>query len=428
MKLPIPLLLYASSLGLFGFAGWTVYEMLPLWKEEVRQQAHTKGHDEANSMRMKGRQQGPQSANWVYTPSSWWEGFKKANITGKLPPAPVDPEKPKEPEKVVVVDERPLEQIIELVSLVYDGQADGKGGSTHVVVRFKPEANVQPPEWWVKENTAPPPSAMPVAPTPKDTVKQGRPSNPPVKQPSKPLPATAMPSSPLSGQVILQKLWAQDGGDARRSATLWPIKANDNREVGTIRLVRVADDAQSAFFVRELPPPKPGEPAPPPKEEELLKTAADLPQDILKEMRAMQGRSAPVASRKAGSNAPTANAWIDMRETSRVNGVFNIGTDDQSRFHDNSDRLMETLNVDIYAGRGGAKGLIVKGIDEKIGSGFGITPGDVLIEVNGRKVESKAQVRSQVEGDYNRGVRTWQTRWMSNGQIVDRTYQAPPSR
>ena len=35
MRLPLPFLLYATALGLFCWAGWTVYESLPLmaWKE-----------------------------------------------------------------------------------------------------------------------------------------------------------------------------------------------------------------------------------------------------------------------------------------------------------------------------------------------------------------------------------------------------------
>ena len=51
--------------------------------------------------------------------------------------------------------------------------------------------------------------------------------------------------------------------------------------------------------------------------------------------------------------------------------------------------------------------------------------GEVLIEINSRKVESKAQAVSLVKADYNRGVRTFTTKWWANGQVVDRTYQAP---
>ncbi len=433
MKLPIPLLLYVVSLGLFGLAGWTVYQMLPMWKSEVREKATRTGQEEGKDRLGKGRAQGPQTTNWLYTreTATWWAGLKLANLTGKLPPPPPDPAKEAEKEaQVVVVDQRPLDQIIELIGLVYDGESGGKGGNSHIVVRFKPEANVQPPEYWVKENMAAP--VAPGAPTrPMDTARgsggkpnpppapQGRPGTVPVR------PPTAMPTAPVSGREFLQKLWVQDGGDPRRSAVLWPVKSNDGREIGTIRLVRVAPDAQSAFFVRELPPAKAGDPPPEPKEEELIKTAADLSQDILKELRILQGRSGPASRTSSPVAAEAPTSWMEVEETTLVGNVRHIGRKDQQRFRDGTDDLLEQLNVDTYVSSKGTRGLIVKGVDQRLASSFGVTPGEVLLEINGKKVESKAQAVSQVKADYKRGVRTFTTKWMANGQVVDRTYQAP---
>lgn len=432
MKLPISLLLYVVSLGLFGLAGWTVYQMLPLWKSEVREKATKQGQEDGKDLVIKGRTQTPVASNWTYTKETapWWAGLKAVNLIGKLPPPPPDPaEKEKEKEKEIVVDQRPLDQIIELIGLVYDGQTGGKGGNSHVVVRFKPEANVQPPEWWVKENMAPPVGA-PQAGQPRDTAPKAVPgvaanvqAPPPGRGRPGPRP-TPLPTAPMTGREVLQKLWAHDDGDPRRSATLWPVKSNDGRELARIRLVRVSEDAQSAFFVRELPPPKAGEPAPEQKEEELIKTAADLSQDILKELRILQGRTGPVARNTAPAAVP-ATTWLEVEETTRRGNTWDIGRKDELRFRDQSDDFLEKLNVDPYVSRSGTRGLIVKGVDQKLASSFGVAPGEVLIEINGRKVESKAQAVSLVKGDYNRGVRTFATKWMSNGQVVDRTYQAP---
>ena len=55
----------------------------------------------------------------------------------------------------------------------------------------------------------------------------------------------------------------------------------------------------------------------------------------------------------------------------------------------------------------------------------GVQTGDVLLKINGRKISSKAQATNMVKKDYQRGVRTFATEWLSNGQVVERVYQAP---
>ena len=81
MKLPIPLLLYTSSLGLVGLAGWTVYRMVPLWSKETREAATGKGMKDATDRMGLGRGKGPVSADWQYSKrtADWWAGFKDVN-------------------------------------------------------------------------------------------------------------------------------------------------------------------------------------------------------------------------------------------------------------------------------------------------------------------------------------------------------------
>jgi hypothetical protein len=82
---------------------------------------------------------------------------------------------------------RPLGDIIELVSLVHDGEANGRGGNTYVIVRYKPGADVKPPEWHIRENMSGPAAASPPgrdrtpAPRPADAAATGAASLPPLR-------------------------------------------------------------------------------------------------------------------------------------------------------------------------------------------------------------------------------------------------------
>lgn len=425
MKLPIPLILYLTSAGLFGFAGWTVYEMLPLWKEAVRKAATDKGQTEAIDLLTKGKGQGGVQVEWVYNSSTqpWWETLRNANLIGKLPPPPVEAVV----EKVVEVVEkpvRPLEEIFELVAVLHDSET--AGGNSHVILRYKPEAGVQPPEWYVRENMTPPAGSASGG-GPRDVAPQ-RPSTP---RPAGPAPAqnpraqngpTAKPTSPMPmssvGQEVLQKLWVDGGTDPRRSSHLW-------EPFSEIKLVRVAPDAQSAFFVRVPPPPKEGEAPKEAKEEEMLKTSLNLSQDVVKALRRLQGRT-DKTQRTPGPTAVEQAKWVDVQETTLVGKTVNIGRSDEKRFRENSEQFLTQLNLDTYVSKSSnLKGLQVRNVDPQLATRFGVQQGDVLIELNGRSVQTKAQAMQMGKADYERGVRTFQTKWWSNGQVVDRTYQAP---
>lgn len=417
----IPLLLYLVSAGLFGFAGWTVYEMLPMWKASVREAATRTGQEEGQRGLALGKGQGTVTSVWIYHAGTapWWAGFKEVNLVGKLPPPPPEAVADKEPEVVPAKPVRPLEEIIEIVSIVYDGQHQGRGGNSHVIVRYKPEANVQPPEWYLRENT--PPTAAATAPTrPGDAVPAARvPGRPGARPPAPvpPRPATPMPTS-MVGREILQKLWVDDGGDERRSNRLWP-------DFTEIQLVRVAPDAQAAYFVRKPAPAKPGETVPEPKEEELLKSSANLSPDLVREMRRLQGRGDEVTPR-AQSQVADKGTWTEVDETTLIDGVRHIGKKDAQRFEQDSQRLFEQIHVDTYVSKSSStRGLIVRNVDSRLTQQFGVAAGEVLLELNGRPVQTQAQALQIGKRDYERGVRTFVTKWLANGQEIERIYQAP---
>ncbi|MBL9079827.1 MAG: hypothetical protein JNL08_20180 [Planctomycetes bacterium] len=431
----IPLLLYLVAAGLFGFAAWTVYQMAPLWKEQARIAQTSNGQKDGLKGLTLGKGGAERVSQWDYSQRTvdWWAAFKDANLIGKLPPPP--PEQVEAVAKPVDVAKpiKPLEEIIEIISIAYDGSRKGEGGYSHVIVRYKPEANVQPPEWWVRENT--PPTAGAPAAGPRDVAAApGRtPTRPAVPQPVRPpagRPPAATPSpmpTSMVGREIVQQLWVE-WPDARSPAD---AAQHTNRlwaPYEDIRLVATSADAQAAFFERDVPPPPAGETPPAAKREELLKTAMNLSQDVLRELRRLQEREgiAPTRQREPSAAAPKQGTWLDVEETTRVNGVTHIGRKEAQRFEQSGDRFFEQLNVDTYVSKtGNLRGLIVRNVDPRLAQQFGVQAGEVLLEVNGRPVQTQAQAIQLGKADYKRGVRTFVTKWLTNGQVVERTYQAP---
>tara|TARA_R110002072_G_scaffold46591_10_gene129127 strand:- start:136515 stop:137810 length:1296 start_codon:yes stop_codon:yes gene_type:complete len=428
MRLPIPFLLYVTALSLFGWAGWTVYNSLDLWKVETRTKATNQGRDDAVTLIAKGKGKGPQTSAWNYAASDWWPQLKQVNLIGKLPERKPSAEelanasKPVEP----VVDLTPLDEIFELVSLVYDGEDDGKGGRSHVIIRYK--LPVEPPEWWIRENTVPTTAAgagrgprdLAAAPAtattrrPNRNIGRNRGNGNRGSNPVTPQQPSAMPTS-MAGREILQKIWVDDGGDMRRSAKLWG-------QYDHIQLVRVDSSAESAFFTRTVPV-KEGEPVVEPKEEELLKTTADIPQDVLLSLRQLQGRDGDPKVTSKPLAKPS--QWREVENTTRYGNQFHIGRKDESSFRD-PDEFFSSVHVDTYVSKTSSmRGLSVRNVKSDIAQKFGVQTGDVLLEVNNRKVSSKAQAVNMVKKDYQRGVRSYSTKWLSNGQEVTRVYLAP---
>ena len=397
MKL-IPLLLYLVSLGLFGLAGWIVYEMLSLRKDSVRVSVANDGSDFGHLPRVKS---GGTAQDWNYRDGDWGAALRNVNLVGKLPTPPAEGG-PGHAREASAVEPPPLGEIIELVSLVHDGDTNGRGGNTYVIVRYKPGADVKPPEWYIRESMSGP------------ATTSGKARSAAAKPPGgdSPIP-TAM-----AGRDIMQKICVVDDGDPRHGNRLWPTFDN-------IKLVGVSSDAQVAWFVRDLPPPKDGSRAPELKEEPLLKTSMHLSAELREELRRLQGRDAPVASSN-GNTEPSpspGNAWIDVPETKVVNGVTHISKKDEERFRD-PDELLRQIDVDIYSGKS-VKGLIVRSVDPGLGKTMGIEAGEVLIEINGHAVRSRSEALERGKDDYQRGVRTFTSKWLSNGAVIERTWQAP---
>lgn len=436
MKLPLPLLLYASSLGMLAFGALTVQKLVPV---ESRKAAAERGNAAGTAAVEAGRGKGPVSADWRYNQASWWADFKNVNFVGKLPPPPPKPKDAEDQPKTEAPREvRPLDQIVELVSLVYDSQDLGRGELSHIIVRYRPEANVQAPEWYLRE-TASMGAGAGAASGPRDTTApparqggnaagpQGSRNRDGGNRPPPRGPATQVPTS-MVGKEFLQKMWVRGDGDPRREPRLWPPFQD-------IRLVRIDPSAQIAYFVRTPPPsssgevpPKSGEVAGVPAEEPLVKTAFNLSADLVQELQRLRGDSGSAIQAKPDAKvAGVADQpdYPDVEETTLVGGVRVLGRRQEQRFRENSDEVWQRIQLDTYQSRTSTtRGLQVRSVDPAIAAEFGVVQGDVLLEVNGHPVRSQAEALRFGESEYGKGVRTFVTKWLSAGQVVERTYQA----
>ncbi|MCR9247574.1 MAG: hypothetical protein NXI31_21300 [bacterium] len=440
MKLPIAFLLYTTSLGLAGFTGWQVYELLPLQKPDSKRAAMQRGLESATDRISKGRGRGQVSVDWLYSNKNrpWWDEFKNTNFIGKLPPPPPKKEDPNggQPPPPEVPPKTPLEDIFELAALVYDGADKGKGKLSHVIVRYKPEANVQAPEWYVRQTAAA--SATGSYGGPRDGAppprrggnqnfrggNQNRANNRANNNRNNRNARATTPAMPTAGaatSVVLQKVWIQTDGEDRKDPHLWPPYEH-------IRLVRVDPSAQSAYFVREEPgePDKDGKPTRKDTDEErLFKSAANLSQDVLRELDAMEGRD-PSES-LANNSRPEAAVpkWIESDDITVVGNTRHIGRKQQREF-ESEGQFFEKVYFDTYTSkRSNLRGLRVTNLDPQLASSYGVVQGDVLLSVNGRAVKTKAQAVQFGKKEYKKGVRNFKTTWLSGGQEVERVYQLP---
>ena len=112
-----------------------------------------------------------------------------------------------------------------------------------------------------------------------------------------------------------------------------------------------------------------------------------------------------------------------MPETKVVNGRRHISKKDEERYR-NPDDLLSQIHVDTYKGHK-VTGLIVRNVDAKLAATFGVAAGEVLIEINGRAVRSKSEAMEIGKNDYKRGVRSFVTKWLADGAVIERTFQAP---
>jgi hypothetical protein len=419
MRFPLNFLLYTASAGLLGFAGYTFYRAVKEGGPSVYEGSHKTGQQEADNKVASGKGQGPVTSSWTYDPRSWGERFKGPNLTGKEPVVDKPPDEAATP-VVKAVDLRPLKDIIELLSVVCDTSTGGKGGRSHVVLRYAPTVNVETPRWYQLANQPAPSSPSSPVPSAADRVA-GRRGGGAARGAGAAQPTTTMPAS-TAGQEIQQVLWVAGDGTPRFESHLWPPFAD-------IQLVEVKSHARSAVFKRAGPPTADGKPGPE-VTEELLVSALDLDPMVWKVIEKLAGADTSLLHRpdpRAGSAVAQNQNWEDVAETTARGNKVIISRKDQKVMEASPETILDRINLEPWRSRtgSGATGLRVVNVDASL-QRFGIEANDVLMSINGEPVSTLAQARVVGKRQYERGVRTFVGKFLTgDGRYVERTYLAP---
>jgi hypothetical protein len=388
MKLPINLLLSVAILGLLAGIGWHFYFA---WQEKEQ---GDKGGDRVRTTFESIVKRGADLVGEVADGPDWsratfWENFREANFTGKEPPVVVEAP-PVQQEEIKPKVAQPLEDIIAIMCIYYDGD------ESRVIVRYKPAANVEPP-----------PELLAALNPPRDTLAPTPDPRAPGGRRGSPAPAT-MPSFGDPGQGYVHHVALED--------TLW-------KNYERIRLVRVAADASHAVFVREDAAVDKKEW----KEEALYPEALGLDQDVLAALRA--GRIITSDAQIPATATPVEpnefNPWIAGPLTREVGrNEFHVGTDDRDQFQRDPQRIFnEDIGTVAYSGKS------IKGVQiTRLAPGYaryGVQVGDVVISVNGEPVRNQQHGYKVGMEMYGRGVRKFVVEFLSRGQRVERTYVLP---
>lgn len=423
MRLPVNLFLYLASTGMLALAGYTFMQSMKESSKAARTDITNAGKKDALDRLTASGSQGATTTSWNYQTAPWKARFLAPNLVGKdlrkvEEQAPtIDPA-----QQAQRTDVRPLGDLIELVSLMCDTSSDGKGGQSHVIIRYKDTANVQPPTWYLLENQNSSPTSAPSAPGDgvgrQNQPRGGRGGN--AGGGGRPA-TTPMPSS-SAGTEYLQRVWVRGDGTPRNEATLWPPFQD-------IRLVRVAMDARSAYFVRGALPATQGAEGQAPAEEELFKTSMEISEDVMRAVVEIQrtetGRQ-PVRRPEDGQVART-DRPTDLEETSLVGNRVWVGKKDQRLMQESPETFLDRVQAESYVSRTGSglRGVRLTTVPPEIATRYGVTANDVILSVNGESVASKADAYAVGKRQYNRGARTFVVKILSEGREIERIVETP---
>ncbi|MBK8976495.1 MAG: hypothetical protein IPM29_11310 [Planctomycetes bacterium] len=405
MKLPLNLLLTVAIVALLGAIGLQFKGLAEDRSRLSFGQDAQLANAQALAKRFEDGQLSAGEANGgpnYAEPIRFWDAFAKANFNGKLPPPPPEQQgdgpgdqnvPPPPPPKV------PLTDIFQVICIVFDGD------QSRIVLQYKPESNVQPPEDVVAG--AQPGVGGFVRDTTPQQPRRGGPGTPP--RGSTPRPP-GFPAAPATG-VYFQQL--EVGG------ALWPPH-------GDIRLVRVADDASHALFARA------GEDVPREswEEEPVYPEVLGLQQDVLRQLEEGLRIGRQGGTRAEPERAPVIVQPTDWQPTERTTevgrGRFNIGTRDRELFRSDPNRIFnEDIGTASYrSATGNIEGVRITRLAPGYES-YGVQEGEIVIAVNGEPVRNKAEGIRVGKRLYERGVRTFEIDFLSSGRRITRTYVAP---
>ena len=392
MRNGIKLYLYLASASMLGAAGWLGEAAInrgagpgqvSMEGMEVARQWIGAGHE----LRRKDP--------WNFDNREWFAQFQVVNLTGWRPTAeePVytgSGDDPTQPPKA-------LDEIFQLISLMYHN-AEGDP-ETHVVLRYQEDSRGEILGGVEKLPVA---GAVGLA---ANQIPGGR------------LPRGARAHSGPPGALP----WSQPPRVPVTNRLVHHVKVGESlREpFGQIVLVRVAEDANSAFFRRgdigsQL--------------EEAYKQVLGLDSKLLGQLVARNRKPGEVKTRTG--LPPTADSsWIDVPVTTQVSpGRFSISRADDELIRRDPQKLLDRVFIRPYTSRSGNRsldGIELLKVDAELGQRFGVRTGDVILEVNGEPVRTRSQAIEVGTRLYGQGVREFRVRVTSMGRREERIYIFP---
>ncbi|MCC6670540.1 MAG: hypothetical protein IT458_05725 [Planctomycetes bacterium] len=388
VRLPLASVLYGASALLLAGSAWLFYEAIQTGRGRDPRKAREELQREAKELLERGAGREADDLPWSYQDDRWWGLLRDANWTGKLPPQAETRKADTEVPKVVPKSQRPLPEIFNVIAIVHGADETG------CWVRYKPGSDVKPPPEMVRTTPAV------FAPTP--------------QVPGRGAPAP-LPRGPVETEILHH---------VELEKTLWPPYEH-------IRLVRVAEDARSVFFLREDATVAREQW----KEEEVIKNELDLPEEILQAVRRGTARagsantgtrpSQPRETPRPGD--PRNQPWVSVPETKEIEpGRWMLSEQDNDYLAQNVDRILEQdISLRSYESpRGNYRGVMLERVGGDLAR-FGVQSGDVILSVNGTKVGNRAELINEGRKQYDRGTRTFEVEVLSRGRVETRTWTAP---
>jgi hypothetical protein len=372
----IGIALYLLSAGMVGLIG---LEVKKAWGGAKWVPVPRKGEFQALSKKLEkeGNSKQPDRASWRYGGKGiqeWWRLIETSNWVGKVPivkteKSPVVQEKPKPK-----VSLKPLNEILKL-KLVF-----GRPKESAFVTVLYLDPNVQAPK---SEYSA--------------------------------------VADPMGGGGVTPEGSLAVFQDLRMGDHLYP-------QYEDIQLVGLTPDGRGAIFSRT--------------------SAEGESKRILEEIRLgefeMSGDSFGEIDGQGKPSGTTKNAgrkrkWRDPGALTKKMGerLWMVSQKDHKDLSGGYDKLMKKMSVEDYVGyladpkasgkRKKVTGVSIRRVPDEA-KRFGVRRGDVLIAVNGTPVKSKASAIRLGKEQYNRGVRTFELTFLSQGRKEVRTYQVPDKK
>lgn len=423
-------LLYLVIAGLVAGFGWQIYQLAEFKKDSnaaARERAKDRNQEELELLLEEGGEEVDAGAagDVNYRAADPWDELQEANFHGYVKPEPVvetpDDDKPDEPEEAPKI---PLEQLFAIEALYYDvrGSGDEVQDLSRISIRYQGSANVEPPAGYEAGGVS--------SFSPGDTARtrQGTSRSVASRSPGNSSPGSRSAGNrsgggrPRTGAFPAAGASGEYAHILRVGDTLWAPHEN-------IRLVRVDDSANFAYFAREEQNSENSEDEP---EEERMAREIDglsVSQEVLQKLidggYETTSQASDSGSQQRASVSPS--GWQEVEETTifRRNGETRVNfARDDPVMQDPARFFNDQVGTRSY-NRGGRRGVQIVSAPPRAAQAYGVETGDILISLNGVEVGSRAEALRVGRRQFDQGRRTFNAVILRNGRQVTQTFVAP---